>query len=173
MRLRHSPLLFLVLGCAPAQYAFIAPALVIDNPNGAELPDKEATAMDGLTKHRWKTFTSTEACFESRLNDLQVTDVDARRPFLLLAFRDRTQPLDHVPSIKSSNALVVASGKDSVKTEETAIPLYHVDLEICFPNPQSIILPSTEYVVLRVPYSTDDSSVGAGTRDGVWKLQPK
>lgn len=174
MAVARGVLLFaLATACGPEQYAFVAPSLPIDNPLDAPLPERDATAIDGLTKHRWKTFSSTEACFESRLNDLKQSDFDPHRPFLLMAFRDRSQPVAKVPTIRSGRVTVTDSGRESVKTEERIIPLFHVTVEACFPNPGDIIMPSTAYVVLRVPYSTDSDSVGAGTRDGVWRLQSR
>ena len=160
-----------LVACAPPQYAFLAPVLAIQSPLDGPLEDKDATAMDGLTKHRWKTFDSKEACFESTLSDIKESDFDATRPFTLLAFRDREQPLPNVPSIRSTRVLVQGSGRDIIKTDETRVPLYHVTVESCFPDPGRIVLPSTTYVVLRVPYSTEDPSTGAGSRDGVWKLE--
>ena len=161
----------LLVACGPAQYDFVAPELPIANPASGALEQGEAVAVDGLTKHRWTSFSESEACFLSRLNDLRAEDVVPQRPFFLMGFRDASEPLDKVPSIASSRVTVKGSGQDDVATEERRLALAHVDVEVCFANPGRVVTPKTRYVVLRVPYSTQSEAIGsAGSRDAVWRL---
>lgn len=158
--------------CGPPQYSFVAPELPIANPAaGAPLAQGEAVAVDGLTKHRWTSFSDAEACFESRLNDLRPDAIDSRRPFLLLGFRDPSEPIPNVPTIASSRVLVKATAQDDVATDERRMALPHVDVEVCFAKPGRVVTPATRYVVLRVPYSVGSDEIGtAGSRDAVWRL---
>ncbi len=132
--------------------------------------DGEAIAIDGLSKHRWLTFTETEACFESHLNDLRAEDILPKFDFILMGFRDQTQPMANVPAIASSRVTVKSSGQEKVVTQERAFGLAHVVVEVCFDNPGRVVTPATSYVVLRVPYSVDSDAIGGGSRDGVWRL---
>jgi hypothetical protein len=165
-------MLAFVVACGPAQYDFVAPELPVANPaTGAALVDASAVAVDGLTKHRWTSFTPAEACFLSRLNDFRAEDVVPARPFLLLGFRDASEPLDKVPTLASSRVTVKDSGHEAVATDERSFQLVHVDVEVCFANAGRVVTPATRYVVLRVPYSTQSEAIGsAGSRDGVWRL---
>lgn len=162
----------LLVGCAPSQYDFVAPELAIANPaGGATLGGGTATAVDGLTKHKWATFSGDEACFTSRLVDLRADDVDVRRPFFLVGFRDQAEALDKVPTIASSRVTVKTSGQEDIATDERREALPHVDVEVCFPKPGRVVTPATKWVVLRVPYSVQSEAIGAaGSRDGVWRL---
>jgi hypothetical protein len=169
---RWATLAVLVVSCSPAQYAFIAHAFTVPNPQGgAALPDGETIAIDGLTHHRWKTYATTETCFESSLADLQPADVLPRREFELWAFRDKAQRIDTVAKLRSDRLTVKGSGLAAIKTEERQMPLNHVDVEVCFANPERIIMPTTTYVVLKVPYDSENEP-GVGSRDGVWQLRP-
>ena len=161
-----------LVACGPPQYDFVAPALPLANPSaGAKLVDATAVAVDGLTKHKWTSFTDSEACFDSYLSDLRAGDVVQQRPFLLMGFRAQNDPMPNVPTIRSSRITVKDSGQEDIKTEERRIALPHVDVEVCFENPGRVITPSTAWVVLRVPYSEQTESIGsAGSRDGVWRL---
>lgn len=160
--------LLFVLACGPAQYDFVAPELPIAAPAAGE---SQAVAVDGLTKHRWESFTPAETCFLSRLNDLRAEDVVQARPFFLMGFREASEPLDKVPTIASSRVTVKSSGQEDVATDERRLALSHVDVEVCFANPGRVITPATRYVVLRVPYSVQSEAIGsAGSRDGVWRL---
>ncbi len=161
----------LAAGCAPATYDFVAPELPIRSPLAAALGDGQATAVDGLTKHRWATFSETEACFMSRLYNLTTEDVVPQRSFVLVGFADASEPFDKAPAIASSRVTVKGSGQDDVATDERRMALPHVDVEVCFANPGRVVRADTRYVVLRVPYSTQSESIGsAGSRDGVWRL---
>jgi hypothetical protein len=172
MRLAICAPLVLAAACGPAQYTFVAPELPIANPSGGTaLGSGQAVAVDGLTKHKWETFTPTEACFDSRLEDLTADSVVPRRPFLLMGFSDESQPLASVPTIASSRVTVKTSGQEDVATEERRMALPHVDVEVCFRDPGRVVKPATRYVVLRVPYSVQSEAIGsAGSRDGVWRL---
>jgi len=159
--------------CAPPQYAFAGPSLAIANPSTSPtLGEGEAVAVDGFSKHRWLTFTETEACFESQLSDLRAEDILPNRAFSLMGFKDQSQPMVNVPTIASTRVTVKSSAEERVVTQERAMPLFHVDLEVCFANPGRVVAPSTSYVVLRVPYSVDSDAMGAGSRDGVWRFTP-
>lgn len=161
----------LAVACAPAQYDFVAPELAITSPASATLPDGMATAVDGLTKHKWATFGPDEACFDSRLVDLRAEDVVPDRPFLLMGFRDQSDPLDKVPTIASSRVTVKTGGQEDIATDERREALPHVDVEVCFRDPKRVVTPATKWVVLRVPYSVRSEAIGeAGSRDGVWRL---
>ena len=47
----------------------------------------------------------------------------------------------------------------------------HVDVQVCFANPGRVIVETTSFVVLKVPYSADSEAAGSsGSRDGVWRL---
>jgi hypothetical protein len=158
--------------CAESQYTFVAQPLPIGNPaTGGTLSDAEMVAVDGFTKHKWSTYTESEACFESRLSDLREDDIVMTRPFLLMGFRDESQRLDTVAKIASSKLVIKASGQERVETQERAMAFPHVDVEVCFANPGRVIMPATGYVVLKVPYSAVNESAGSsGSRDGVWRL---
>jgi hypothetical protein len=163
-----------LVACADTQYAFIAPSLPMTNPavSGASaLPNGEAVAVDGFTKHKWATYDEHEACFESRLNDLQKDNISMTRPFELMGFKDKAQRLDTVARISSSKIVIKGAEQETVETQERAMAFPHVDVEVCFADPGRVVMPSTSYVVLKVPYSADNESAGSsGSRDGVWRL---
>ncbi len=161
-----------LVACADTQYAFIAPSLPMSNPaTGGKLADGEATAVDGFTKHKWVSYDENETCFESRLSDLRADDVSMNRPFELLGFKDKAQRLDTVARIASSKIVIKGSGQENVETQERAMAFPHVDVEVCFASPERVIMPSTSFVVLKVPYSADNEAAGSsGSRDGVWRL---
>jgi hypothetical protein len=160
------------LAACTSQYSFVAPELPIQNPAVVgTLGPGEAVAVDGLTKHRWNTYSAAEACFESNLSDLRPSEIDGRRPFLLSGFTDQSQPIDKVPTIASARVLVKETGQDDVKTNERRFALPHLEVEVCFEKPGRVVRPDTRWVVLRVPYSVRDEEIGsAGSRDGVWRL---
>jgi hypothetical protein len=169
---RTTLLALALIGCADTQYAFVAASLPMPNPaSGGKLSDGEAVAVDGFTKHKWISYDESEACFESRLNDLRPDDISMKRPFELLGFKDKAQRLDTVARIASSKIVIKTSGQESVETQERMMAFPHVDVEVCFASPGRVIMPSTSYVVLKVPYSADNESAGStGSRDGVWRL---
>lgn len=142
------------------------------NPaTGGKLADGEATAVDGFTKHKWTKYDDSEACFESRLNDLRADDVSMNRPFELLGFKDKAQRLDTVARIASSKIVIKSSGQENVETQERMMAFPHVDVEVCFANPGRVITETTSFVVLKVPYSAENEAIGSsGSRDGVWRL---
>jgi len=162
----------LAVSCGPAQYSFVAPDLPIANPaSGAALGAGEAVAVDGLTKHRWISFSEAEACFDSKLNDLEPGELDPRRPFLLWGFDDQSEPIAKARAIASSRTIVKSSGQDDVTTVERRLALPHVEVEVCFARPGRVVTAATRWVVLRVPYSVGSEEIGsAGSRDGVWRL---
>lgn len=161
-----------LFGCADTQYAFVAPSLPTSNPaTGGKLPDAEATAVDGFTKHKWVSYDENETCFESRLNDLRADAISMNRPFELLGFKDKAQRLDTVARISSSKIVIKNDAQENVETQERMMAFPHVDVEVCFANPGRVIMPTTSFVVLKVPYSADNDSIGtSGSRDGVWRL---
>ena len=165
-------LLSFVFACVETQYSFVAAPLPMGNPaTGGKLPDAEAVAVDGFTKHKWISYDESATCFESRLNDLRADDVSMTRPFELLGFKDRAQRLDTVARIASSKITVQSSGQETVETQERAMAFPHVDVQVCFANPGRVITESTSFVVLKVPYSADNEAAGSsGSRDGVWRL---
>lgn len=162
----------LLVACADTQYAFVAPAMPMANPaTGGKLADGEATAVDGFTKHKWVSYDENEACFESRLNDLRADAISMKRPFELLGFKDMAQRLDTVARISSSKIVIKNDAQENVETQERMMAFPHVDVEVCFANPSRVIMPTTSYVVLKVPYSADNDSIGtSGSRDGIWRL---
>jgi len=169
---RTAVLFFALFGCADTQYAFVAPSLPMSNPaTGGKLADGQATAVDGFTKHKWVSYDDSETCFESRLNDLRADAISMNRPFELLGFKDKAQRLDTVARISSSKIVIKDSGQENVETQERMMAFPHVDVEVCFANPSRVIMPTTNFVVLKVPYSADNDSIGtSGSRDGVWRL---
>jgi hypothetical protein len=172
--MRTTLLVLALSACAETQYSFVAPSLPMTNPavsGAAALPNGEAVAVDGLTKHKWATYDEHEACFESRLNDLRQDDISMTRPFELMGFKDKAQRLDTVTRISSSKIVIKGAAQETVETQERAMAFPHVDVQVCFADPGRVVMPSTSYVVLKVPYSADNESAGSsGSRDGVWRL---
>jgi hypothetical protein len=164
----------LLASCADTQYAFVAPSLPMTNPaiSGAgALSTGQAVAVDGFTKHKWATWGEHEACFESRLNDLRADDISMTRPFELMGFKDKAQRLDTVARISSSKIVIQGAAQETVETQERAMAFSHVDVEVCFADPGRVVMPSTSWVVLKVPYSAENEAAGSsGSRDGVWRL---
>jgi hypothetical protein len=161
-----------LVACNDTQYMFVAPSMPMANPSmGGKLAEGEATAVDGFTKHKWVSYDENETCFESRLADLRADDISMKRPFELLGFKDKAQRIDTVARIASSKIVIKGSGQEKIETTERAMAFPHVDVEVCFANPGRVIVETTSFVVLKVPYSADNESAGtSGSRDGVWRL---
>jgi len=170
--MRTAVFIFMLSACADSQYTFIAQSLPLQNPAaGGALGEGLATAVDGFSKHHWVSFTEQEACFESRLEDLQADMVTPQKPFVLMGFKDKAQPLSTVAQITSSKVEIKSVGQEKVETTERAMAFPHVDVVVCFANPGRVVTNETTYVVLKVPYSSDNESAGAsGSRDGIWRL---